>query len=234
MDSSPSPAARSHATRTAGWRARSTLLAAACGLALAVVLWGGYSRTWSWTGINGSTATLWDWLHLLLLPLVFAVLPICVRRDTRMDPRVKSIASASLVVFAIVVVAGYTVPWAWTGFRGNTVWDWLGLVVLPVTLLLMPWFAELRGDWHRHHAVITATVLAVFVAIVLGGYLGGWSWTGFTGNTLWDWLHLLLLPLLLPTVIVPALSPIAMRHVTVVAEQKDATASTVEIAPPVA
>jgi hypothetical protein len=25
---------------------------------------------WSWTGINGATATLWDWLHLLLLPTV--------------------------------------------------------------------------------------------------------------------------------------------------------------------
>ncbi len=34
-----------------------------------------------------------------------------------------------------------------------------------------------------------------------------WAWTGFTGNTLWDWLHLLLLPLLLPVVVVPALIP---------------------------
>jgi hypothetical protein len=100
-----------------------------------------------------------------------------------------------------------------------------------VTLLLMPWFAELRGDGQRHHTVITAIVLAAFVAVVLGGYLGGWSWTEFTGNTLWDWLHLLLLP----TVIVPALSPIAMGHVTVVAEQEGATASTaVEVAPPLA
>jgi hypothetical protein len=107
--------------------------------------------------------------------------------------------------------------------------------LLPVTLLLMPWFAELRGDWHRHHTVITAIVLAAFVAVVLGGYLGGWSWTGFTGNTLWDWLHLLLLPLLLPTVIVPALSPIAMARVRVAAEEKDATArAAVEVAPPVA
>ncbi len=211
------------------------MLAAACGLSLAVVLWGGYSRTWPWTGINGHTATLWDWLHLLLLPLVFAVLPTWVRRDTRMDPRVKSIAGASFVALAIVVVAGYTVPWAWTGFRGNTVWDWLGLVVLPVTLLLMPWFAELRGDWHRHHTVVTAIVLTVFGAVVLGGYLGRWSWTGFTGNTLWDWLHLLLLPLLLPTVIVPALSPLAMARVTTAGDEKGATASTaVEVAPPVA
>jgi len=236
MGSSPSSAVKPAATRTAGSRARSTLLAAAFGLALAVALWGGYSHSWPWTGINGRTATLWDWLHLLLLPLVFAVLPTWVRRDTRMDPRIKSVAFAFLVVLAIVVVAGYTIPWAWTGFRGNTVWDWLGLVVLPLTLLLMPWFAELRGDWHRHHTVVTATVLAVFAAVVLGGYLGRWRWTGFTGNTLWDWLHLLLLPLLLPTVIVPALSPLAMARVTVLGEEEDdaTTATAVEVAPPAA
>jgi hypothetical protein len=236
MDSSPPSAAKPDTTPTAGARARAALLAAAGGLALALVLWGGYSHTWPWTGINGRTATLWDWLHLLLLPLVFAVLPTWVRRDTRMDPRTKSIATTCLVVFAIVVVAGYTIPWAWTGFRGNTVWDWLGLVVLPVTLLMMPWFAELRGDWRHHHTMVSAIVLTVFVAVVLGGYLGHWSWTGFTGNTLWDWMHLLLLPLLLPTVIVPALTPMAMGRVVVVAEEEDETptSAAVTVAPPLA
>jgi hypothetical protein len=47
----------------------------------------------------------------------------------------------------------------------------------------------------------------VFVALVLAGYLAHWRWTGFTGNTAWDWLHLLLLPLLVPAVIVPLLRP---------------------------
>jgi len=229
MDSSPSAADTPDSTPTAGARARTALLAGAGGLALALVLWGGYSHTWPWTGINGRTATLWDWLHLLLLPLVFAALPTWVRRDTRMDPRTKSIATSGLVVFAIVVLAGYTIPWAWTGFRGNTVWDWLGLVVLPVTLLLMPWFAELRGDWRRHHTVVTAIVLAVFATVVLGGYLGHWSWTGFTGNTLWDWMHLLLLPLLLPTVIVPALTPMAIGRVVVVGEAQDETTTSTAV-----
>ena len=40
------------------------------------------------------------------------------------------------------------------------------------------------------------------------GYLGGWALDRLTGNTLWDWLHLLLLPLLLPTVVVPSLRPL--------------------------
>jgi hypothetical protein len=52
---------------------RGTVFAAA-GLAFAIVLWGGYGRDWAWTGINGSTATLWDWLHLWLLPLLLPTL----------------------------------------------------------------------------------------------------------------------------------------------------------------
>jgi len=45
--------------------------------------------------------------------------------------------------------------------------------------------------------------------VVPGGYLGNWTWTGFHGNTLWGLLHLLLLPLFLPTVIVASAQAVA-------------------------
>jgi hypothetical protein len=202
-------------------RARTTALAA-LGVGAAVVLWGGYGDHWRWTGLSSSTATLWDWLHLLALPFVFAVLPAWIRADTRVDARAKRVAGALLAVFAAIVVLGYTVPWAWTGFRGNTVWDWLGLVVLPATLLAMPRFAELRADWRAHHTLIALTVLGAFAAFVLGGYLGDWGWTGFRGNTLWNWLQLLLLPLALPTVVIPALMPMARRHIVATASEEPA------------
>lgn len=32
------------------------------------------------------------------------------------------------------VFAGYLVPLAWTGFRGQTLWNWLELLVLPAAL----------------------------------------------------------------------------------------------------
>ena len=60
-------------------------------VALAVVVWGGYGHHWPWTGINGGTATLWDWLHLLLLPLAAAILPIWFRHDIRVHPRAKQV-----------------------------------------------------------------------------------------------------------------------------------------------
>jgi hypothetical protein len=186
---------------------------AAAGVALAIVLWGGYSHHWPWTGINGGTATLWDWLHLLMLPLAVAVLPIWFSSKTRVQQETKRVGYAVLAAFILIVILGYTVPWGWTGFRGNTLWDWFGLVFLPLSVVLLPQVQELRGRWRPAHTTVALGGLAVFIALVAGGYLAQWTWTGFTGNTLWNWLNLLLLPLLLPTVILPALTPMATRHV---------------------
>jgi hypothetical protein len=193
--------------------ARQIALGAAGGLALAIVLWGGYSHHWPWTGINGGTATLWDWLHLLMLPLACAVLPIWFRADTRVGRETKLRGLAVVAVFVLVVVLGYAMPWGWTGFTGNTLWDWFNLILLPLSLVLLPRLLELRGRWLPRHSMIAFGGFVVFVALVVGGYLGKWTWTGFTGNTLWDWMNLMLLPLLLPTVILPALKPIATGRV---------------------
>ncbi len=181
-----------------------------------LVLWGGYGHHWPWTGINGRTATLWDWLHLLLLPLAVAVLPIWLARDAKLDPVIKRVALVCLGVFAVIVLAGYLIPWAWTGFVGNSLWDWLNLVALPVAVALTPLMIAIRAGWSARHTAIAAVAGVVFGAIVLGGYLGHWRWTGFTGNTLWDWMHLLLLPLLLPIVVVPALVPMAKARMTAI------------------
>jgi hypothetical protein len=189
---------------------------------LAVVAYGGYGGHWAWTGINGHTATLWDWLHLVLLPMAVAMLPLWLSRHTRLDQAGKLIISGLAVVFIVLVIAGYLVPWSWTGFKGNTLWDWLNLLALPVAVALAPVFEELREVWSPRHATIAMVVSAAFGVFVLAAYLLSWHWTGFSGNTLWDWLHLLLLPLLLPTVIVPALRPVASSRVEVVDAPSDA------------
>jgi hypothetical protein len=43
------------------------------------------------------------------------------------------------------------------------------------------------------------------IGFVIAGCLVPLSWTGFRGNTLWDWLQLLLVPLVFPTILIPAL-----------------------------
>ena len=61
-----------------------------------------------------------------------------------------------------------------------------------------------RGAVRRPNRGAAVAALAVFVALVALGYLVPWRWTGFSGNTAWDWVKLLLVPLLLPTVLQPA------------------------------
>jgi cytochrome bd-type quinol oxidase subunit 2 len=190
---------------------RSAALAGAA--ALAFVLWGGYGRHWDWTGINGHTATLWDWLHLLLLPVVVSVLPFWLSRRTRVQRRHKLLGLSLLSAFLVLVLVGYTIPWAWTGFSGNRLWDWLELLVLPLAVALAPVMLELRENWTSRHTAVALAFAAAFGAVVVGGYLGGWRWTGFRGNTLWNWLQLWLLPLLIPLIVVPAMQTRAMSGV---------------------
>jgi hypothetical protein len=63
-----------------------------------------------------------------------------------------------------------------------------------------------------HGVRLTGMVVALGIPM-LGGYLWGWKWTGLAGQTLWDWLRLLLLPVAIPTVVSPALSAVAREIV---------------------
>lgn len=174
---------------------------------MVLVLWGGYGHRWPWTGINGRTATLWDWLHLLLLPAAFGMLPILLGEGTRARRWHRFAGGVALLCFGLFVVAGYVIPWSWTGFSGNRLWDWLELLALPLAVALVPLTDDIRRAWTGRHSLAAAVLLTAFLVAVVGGYTGHWTWTGFSGNTLWNWLHLLLLPLLLPTVVVPRLRP---------------------------
>ncbi len=189
-------------------------------LVVAVVMWGGYHDHWRWTGLNGRAATLWDWLHLLLLPFAVSLLPLWMSRRTRVPRRHKALGAAVLLAFLALVPPGYLIPWGWTGFSGNRLWDWLELLALPLAVALAPLAVELRERWTRRYTLASAIVLTAFVIVVVGGYLGDWRWTGFHGNTLWNWLQLWLLPLLIPAMVVPALKPRAMAGVVEVDTEK--------------
>jgi hypothetical protein len=185
-------------------RTRLAAGAALLGLVLfGAYLWAGYVEGWAWTGLSGDVA-LWDWLEAIALPLTVGLLPLVLLHRHRLR-RGHAVTAAVLVLcFAGIVLAGYLVPWDWTGFTGNTLWDWLELALLPVTLAtagLWPSLAELRAwQW-----VVIAVLGAAFVVVVLAGYLVPWAWTGFSDNVVWDWVKLLLLPVLVPTVLLPAL-----------------------------
>ena len=168
-----------------------------------VTLVGGYAGKWSWTGYGGND-TLWDWLRLLLLPVMLATAPIWLTKGSGIR-RNRQIALAVLVAgFTVLVLVGYVADLRWTGFPGNKLWDWFGLIFLPLSL------AAVRA-WRQLHRAITprqlAGIICVLIAfglLIAGGYALHWRWTGFAGNTLWDWVQLLLAPVLFGIFVVPA------------------------------
>jgi hypothetical protein len=189
---------------SSGRRRRVSTLRLVAAAAVAAVLVGGYQEHWSWTGISGRTATLWDWISLLLLPVTVATLPIWLTKRHALDSRRRTAGWLLATVFAGIVLAGYLVPWGWTGFEGNALWDWINLLLLPLVVATFPVWPEIRQELRMRHHLLLALALGGFAVAVFGGYVWGWGWTGFQGNTLWDWLHLLVLPLVFPTLLLPA------------------------------
>jgi hypothetical protein len=59
-----------------------------------------------------------------------------------------------------------------------------------------------RGSWARHSFTCPIPAQNDTAGSLLEA-LVPWDWTGFTGNTLWDWMHLLLVPILFPLILMP-------------------------------
>ena len=167
----------------------------------AIAVAGGYGLGWQWTGFQDNN-TLWDWLQLLVLPVVLAVLPLWYRTHNRLEVEWRIAGIALAASAAVVLFGGYVLDWGWTGFQGKTLWDWLELLVLPGTLAMLPFIlaSERRTDGRLRTVAIAAG--GALLVCALGGYLLDWNWTGFEGNTLWDWIHLLLVPFLVPAALV--------------------------------
>jgi hypothetical protein len=196
-------------------------LAAAALVVLAVLVIGGYGLGWRWTGLS-SSVTLWDWLQALALPVALGTTPLLLKHRRRLHRRHYLAISAGLAAFALLVLAGYLWPLGWTGFTGNTLWDWLELLLLPLVVATTSlWSAS--AMLRRPYLSIGLAALTVFVVLVISGYLVPLTWTGFRGNTAWDWIKLLLVPALVPTVLVPFVTRELREHLAPDTEQAPET-----------
>ena len=183
---------------------------AACIMAVAVLagLWGGYVQGWSWTGFQ-QNGQLWDWLQVLLLPVALGTIPLWIQGKEYIGRGRRVAFGVTIMAWTGLVIAGYLVPLNWTGFRGVTLWQWFVLLVAPaaVATTMALTSMHVRGSkvcLRLHHKAIVAALAAGWVVTVIGGYVLQWKWTGYAGNTLWDWLGMLL-PLMFPIVVLPTL-----------------------------
>jgi hypothetical protein len=175
----------------------------ALAVAALTVLWGGYIRGWQWTGFQANEQ-VWEWLHLLLLPVVVGTIPLWIQHGRYISRARRVTYAVAVAGFAVFVAAGYLIPLKWTGFAGNTLWTWFGLILLPAAVASLGAWPSAGRSLRPYHRGAIALVITAWVITVIGGYTLRWTWTGYQGNTLWDWLQLLLLPLLIPTLLLPA------------------------------
>jgi hypothetical protein len=179
-------------------------------VAALVALWGGYVKGWNWTGFQAN-GQLWDWLQLLLLPVALGTIPLWIQ-DREYISRPRRVAYGVVIVaWTGFVIAGCLIPLKWTGFPDKTLWDWFELILLPVALTSTMALTSSRVRLSKARSLrpyLKGLIVALavgWIVTVIGGYLLRWSWTGYAGNTLWDWLTLLLLPSVFPTILLPAL-----------------------------
>ncbi len=193
--------------------------------AAAVLLWGGYRNHWSWTGFSDNDS-LWAWLQLLVLPLSLAALPILLRSHRELSSSRRVVIGTVIVGSGLLITLGYALHLTWTGFSGNTLWDWLQLLVLPVSIATARFWTTERTIESKHRLGVAALTIgfAVFTACA---YLLPIAWTGFVGNTLWDWTKLLIVPILMPLVLVPAASRWIARGIASIDDSPDDTAQQV-------
>lgn len=138
-----------------------------------------------------------------MLPLAVVVAPLWVRHRTRLDRRRHMLLALLVAGFGILVLLGYVLDLRWTGFPGNELWDWLQLLALPLAIALLPVWSELSQGLDRRHALVAGCAVVALAVTIVGGYSYGWRWTGFEGNTLFDWFRLVVAPLLLAFVLAP-------------------------------
>ena len=115
----------------------------------------------------------------------------------------------AVVAWTGFVIAGYLIPIKWAGFSDVKLWGWLGLLAVPAAVATAMTLFDMaaRGGKIRlgpYQKAIIAALVAGWIVTVIGGYALHWTWTGYTGKDLWDWLRLLL-PLVFPIILLPPL-----------------------------
>src|SRR5579871_2306742 len=134
-------------------------------VAFAVTIIGGEWLGWTWTGFADNN-TVWDWLQLLVLPVVLAAAPVWYRTHRELRVEWRLLLSVLLTTFAILLLGGYELGWTWTGLSGRTLWDWLELLVLPATVTAFPIWLALGRSMHPRVRQLGMGLLIAFAVLV--------------------------------------------------------------------
>ena len=124
-------------------------------------------------------------------PVVIGAIPLWIQHRDYITRSRRVTHGVVIVAWTGFVIAGYLVPLNWTGFRGQTLWDWFELLLLPAALATttaltsmgVPQPKVLRS-LRPYQKGIMAALAVGWIVTVIGGYALRWTWTGYAHNAL--------------------------------------------------
>ena len=75
---------------------------------------------------------------------------------------------------------------------------------MPLAVASAPFLPSAVRSIRPYQKGLIVLVALGWIITIIGGYAWGWAWTGYQGYTLWGWLKLLLFPLVVPIIVIPA------------------------------
>ena len=71
-----------------------------------------------------------------------------ISRAFRQHPLWMGVVVLVCATIVVLAIGGYFLGWTWTGFKGNTFWDWLSLLITPVTIAIVSTlFSYQQSQW---------------------------------------------------------------------------------------
>ncbi len=84
----------------------------------------------------------------------------------------------------------------------------------PIVAKRQSWWPRIKRLLGIAIITFSLVILIVLIIVIIIGYLLKWGWTGLSQKTLWDWLQLLIIPLVL------AVAVLLFNQATTRTEQK--------------
>ena len=174
-------------------------------LATAVLLWGGYTGHWSWTGLSDN-----DTLSGLAeatgpAAVVGGVAAVAAVAPPDECHPARDVGRGSGGVRRVRATRATRCTGRGPGLPVTACGTGWSYCVPPVVIATVKFWTAERTMETRHWMGVAA-VIAGFVIFAASAYLLPINWSGFVGNTLWDWVKLLFIPILMPLVLVPAVA----------------------------
>lgn len=79
------------------------------------------------------------------------------------------------LLLAIAIIGTYAFDWTWTGFKGNKLWDWLHLLIVPAALGIASIWLTQQHKWRASWTLVIWSLGLALVLLEIATYAFNWN-----------------------------------------------------------